>query len=561
MASASTKAAATKSIVTPAKTLKGHEKWIRSISYFADGQRMISGSEDKTARQWDLKAGREIEEARGVCEKEVLAVAVSRDSRWVVTAGGEEETLTGELKVYEVETGIVKNFEGHSKRIICIDISTDSKLLASGSDDWTARIWNLETGKLVAGPFKSVSWVGAVRFSTDSRKLAIKSDVGTCLQVWDIRKQKLDASIGKPIGRDVTYAPIFWTNTNKNILAAFTFDTDDGSSTIYEFDASTLEILGTPFKGHTKVIYGLALSSDNTLLASSSLDHTIKLWAFESRQLLASFDVQNSFTLVLSPDSRQLAYTDYDIENDDEYEIYICDIPPDVLAQARAGARKNSTLNDLLNSDATRRPPSVRRRPQTPVTPMVQRPPPTMDPQQPISIRLRQLFRFSPRKNTAVQLHNPLDVPATLPLPSSLGQDETRFERFEISSPPPSNGPVTQFLRHHLPFLVPRHSNAPPVMEVAPGRKFNRLVAANLPEYKKVDDTRHPPQAGVPQDIDSSDNDSLPDVHWCKAFLCYYSCWSHGRLRMPPRWHLERVERPRQDGTTNGSSSGTRGHS
>ncbi|KAG2741417.1 hypothetical protein P692DRAFT_20880106 [Suillus brevipes Sb2] len=36
------------------------------MSYFPDGQRMISGSWDRTTRQWDVKAGKEIEEARGV---------------------------------------------------------------------------------------------------------------------------------------------------------------------------------------------------------------------------------------------------------------------------------------------------------------------------------------------------------------------------------------------------------------------------------------------------------------------------------------------------------------
>ncbi|KAG2122244.1 hypothetical protein DEU56DRAFT_760425 [Suillus clintonianus] len=153
-------------------------------------------------------------------------------------------------------------------------------------------------------------------------------------------------------------------------------------------------------------------------------------------------------------------------------------------------------------------------------------------------------------------------VPATLPLPSSLlGQAATQFDHFEISPPRhPLNGPVTQFLRQHLSFLVPSHSHIPPVVEVVPGRKFTRLAAVNLPEYKKVNDTRHPPQAGVPEDIDSSDVDSLPDVHWCKALLCYYSCWSHGRLRVPPRWRLERVNTPRQDGTTNTSGSGSGAH-
>ncbi|KAG2335820.1 WD40 repeat-like protein, partial [Suillus weaverae] len=219
MASASTKAATTKSILTPTMTLKGHEKWIQCISYFPDDQRMISVSEDGTTRQWDLKAGKEIEDAREVCEGRVWAVAVSRDGRWVVTGGG----WNGELKACEVETGIVKTFKGHSREIFCIDISADNTLLASGSWDETARIWNLETGKLVAGPFKSVGWVGAVRFSPDSKKLAVQLDWGTCLEVWDVQSQKLDVRIWKPSGRGAAVSPIFWTKKNKTIIAAFQF--------------------------------------------------------------------------------------------------------------------------------------------------------------------------------------------------------------------------------------------------------------------------------------------------------------------------------------------------
>jgi WD40 repeat protein len=135
------KAAATKLILTPSMTLKGHGDWIESISYFPDGQRMISGSLDKTARQWDLKEGKEIEEGRDVCGEEVWAVAVSSDSRWVVTAGGDwGDAASAELKVREVETGIVKKLQGHSRMIYCIDISADNTLLASGSEDKTSRI-------------------------------------------------------------------------------------------------------------------------------------------------------------------------------------------------------------------------------------------------------------------------------------------------------------------------------------------------------------------------------------------------------------------------------------
>jgi WD40 repeat protein len=337
MASASKKAAATKSILKPSITLEGHGKKIRSISYFPDGKRIISGALDKTTRQWDLKAGKEIEKARGVCKGRVVnAVAVSRDGRWVVTASGDGDR--GELKVCEVETGIVKTFKGHSNWITCIDISADNTWLASGSLDRTVRIWNLDTGELVAGPFKSIGGVGAVQFSPNSKKLAVKLDFGTCLEVWDIRSQTLDVKVGKFSGVGITLlSPIFWTNENNTITAAFQFTTDsrdryDYAKTIYEFDAVTLETVGAPFKGHTKAIVGLVLSFDGALLASASFDNTIKLWAFKSRQLLASFDVQNPFPLILSSDSRQLVYATH---TKDDYKICICDTPPDILAQAR----------------------------------------------------------------------------------------------------------------------------------------------------------------------------------------------------------------------------------
>ncbi|KAG1766359.1 hypothetical protein EV702DRAFT_1204148 [Suillus placidus] len=557
MASASTKAAITKSILKPVTTLKGHREDIRSISYFPDGQRMISGSLDETTRQWDLKAGKEIEGARGVCEGRVYAVAVSRDGRWVVTGGRGK----GELKACEIETGIVKTFEGHSRDIFCIDISADSTLLASASVGETARIWNLETGKLVPGPFKS-SWVDSVRFSPDSKKLAVKLSLGTCLEVWDVRSRKLDRRIA-------AFEFSFILHPFDESAAESALDLENYTNTIYEFDAVTLKIVGAPFKGHTKHISGLALSFDDALLVTASYsDNTIKLWAFESRQLLASFDVQNLyFPLVLSPDSRQLVYT---TSTKDDHKIYICNTPPDILAQARIIARKKLAHKDLLNSDATRptRPPAGHRRPPISAIPIAPRLPPARDPQQPTFLRLNKFLRFSPRANAVpvrhIQPRDPLDVPATLPLPSPLsGQAATRFDHFETSSPSPPSDGIVQSLRQHLSFLVPRHSHGLPVVEVAPGRKTTRLVAVKLPEYKKVDDTRHPSsqQATIPQENDTSDIDSLPDVHWCKAFLCYYSCWSHGRLRMPPRWRLERVDIPRQDDTANGSRSGAHGRS
>ncbi|KIK37294.1 hypothetical protein CY34DRAFT_63223, partial [Suillus luteus UH-Slu-Lm8-n1] len=270
-------------------------------SYFPDGEGMVSASSDKTTRQWDLRTGKEIEEARDIVEQELRTLVVSRDGQWIVTSSFTVEHI-GTLQACDVKTRIVKTFEGHFNWIHRIDVSVDSMLLVGGSWDGV-RLWSMETGKLVAGPFraKSNGLLGEVRFSQDSKKFAVLSDTGGCLEVWDVRTHKLDVRVGKRRTGTVTATPIFWTTNDKSIVAAFDFKDWDSEvgifdgrhpnlNTIYEFDALTLEIVGAPFEGHTHYISGLALSFDCALLVSASRhDKTIKLWAFESRQLLASF--------------------------------------------------------------------------------------------------------------------------------------------------------------------------------------------------------------------------------------------------------------------------------
>ncbi|KAG1806485.1 WD40-repeat-containing domain protein [Suillus plorans] len=311
---------------------------------------MVSASYDKTTRQWDLQTGKEIEEARHVCEQEMRTMALSRDGRWVVTSSTVAPDIkVEELEARDVETRIVKTFEGHFNWIRCIDVSADGTLLVGGSWDDGVLIWSMETGKLVAGPFRVRATnrsphppsIGVVRFSQDSKKFAISSDTGRRLEVWDVQTQKLDVRVGEIGGGTVINTPIFWTTKDKSIVAVFDFndkkepdlDSDgfrgpppwEDLNTIYEFDALTLEIVGAPFEGHTHPIFGLALSFDCSLIASAS-KHTIKLWAFESRQLLASFDDRVD-CLIFSPSSHQLAYTKWGDTN-----IYIYDLPPDILS-------------------------------------------------------------------------------------------------------------------------------------------------------------------------------------------------------------------------------------
>jgi WD40 repeat protein len=150
----------------------------------------------------------------------------------------------------------------------------------------------------------------------------------------------LDKRVGDstdPVRTVGPLAPLFWTN-KETILAVFSFITEEPATTIYEFNASTLETAGVPFKGHTEVVRGLALSFDSALVASASGDDTIKLWAFESRQLLASFHVLYPAFLIFSPDTHILTYT-----TRSDFNIYICNTPSNVLAVIGPAAEERST--------------------------------------------------------------------------------------------------------------------------------------------------------------------------------------------------------------------------
>lgn len=84
------------------QTLEGHGGSVTSVAFSADGQRLASGSRDKTVKIWDA--------ATGAC---------------------------------------VQTLEGHSGWVRSVAFSADGRWLASGSHDETVKIWDAATGACV----------------------------------------------------------------------------------------------------------------------------------------------------------------------------------------------------------------------------------------------------------------------------------------------------------------------------------------------------------------------------------------------------------------------------
>lgn len=123
----------------------------------------------------------------------VLCVAFSPDGEYLASGGQE-----GSLKVWEVDTGRIVYSKPHGGPVHSTSFSPDGKLLASASMDGKIKFWDMTTGELTREAEGTGWWderhVGTVYFSQDWKYVAIikfKNPAGwpvKCNTVTEIRE-------------------------------------------------------------------------------------------------------------------------------------------------------------------------------------------------------------------------------------------------------------------------------------------------------------------------------------------------------------------------------------
>jgi dipeptidyl aminopeptidase/acylaminoacyl peptidase len=262
---------------TLARRLSGLAERTYDIAYSPDGKWLATASGDPgvygIAKLWLAEPGGGGKPVRDLVETQdvVFSVAFSPDSKRVATAGADRT-----LRVFEVETGkLLAQIEDHADWVFAVAFSPDGRRIASASRDKTSKVFDVQKkDSLVTFP-GHVQPVYTVSFTPDGKAVATGGE-DNHIRIWNPDND------GKAI-RDLgdfggTVFRLRFSPDGQSLIAC----SADKKIAVY----STAGALRRKLEGHHDWVYSIAISRDGKTVASGSWDGELKLWSLADGKLL-----------------------------------------------------------------------------------------------------------------------------------------------------------------------------------------------------------------------------------------------------------------------------------
>ncbi len=313
----------------------GYTNLIYSAALSPDGKKIVTLSEDKTAKIWDVETGKLIADLIGHTES-VTSAAFSPDGTKIVTTA----SLDTIVKIWKAENGkLLTDLTGQTDSIISTAFSPHGEKILTISGGKTIKIWNVADGKLIANLTGHTDEVKSASFSPDGNKIVITWGDGTA-NIWDVASEKLVINLADrtEMFKTATFSPDgkrivtsswekdakIWDvesgnliaeligHTDRTISAAFSPDrkwivtaSDDRTAIIWDVESRELIM---KCKGHERSVNSSSFSPNGKRFVTASRDKTAKIWDVESRYVIAELigHTQSVYSAIFSSDGKKI---------------------------------------------------------------------------------------------------------------------------------------------------------------------------------------------------------------------------------------------------------------
>ncbi|PIK37386.1 putative transducin beta-like protein 3 [Apostichopus japonicus] len=260
--------------------LTGHTDIIVAIDVFKKGSMLVSSSKDNSVRLWQMNGEdntlRCVAVGKGHTHS-VLSVTASRLSRKFIVSGGEDMTfkvwrIPSELRKEAVSkdvTSLSVSFteKAHDKSINSLAISPNDKLLATGSQDRSAKLWHLEQEKFLGSFRGHKRGIWCVQFSPTDQALATSSADGT-IKIWSIS----DFTCVKTFeGHDASVLKVSFLSRGMQLLSSGS----DGLLKLWTIKHN--ECIKT-FDDHDDKVWAVTPNLEEDQVVTAGADSTIMVW-------------------------------------------------------------------------------------------------------------------------------------------------------------------------------------------------------------------------------------------------------------------------------------------